>query len=177
MSFARDIQMRTRKNLLGMFVATILVVMPGICDAKEKLTQVEYEDRFAYEFLLEKLNLQKELMQKDNMPDGLYSHFTNASGIAIITLDRAKSKEAYRGLAHLLLIQTDGSLSRDLACTVLGKGMAILPYLEEARRSANEGKCVIDNELKMMPGLCLPKAEAIKRVDSYIESVKKGKTC
>lgn len=172
--------MKIQRSLSILFATVVMILASGINNAEETLTPVEDEDRFVYRYDLLMRNLELAVKESKIVIPGLPTHFTNSESLALLTLDRSKSKEAYRGLAFLSLVVMDGSVSRDHSCAVLKKGKAILPFLEEARRAAINGKCVIEAEVvwvKMKPGLCRTKDEANKKIERFIQSISEGHVC
>ena len=169
--------MKLRDIVFTVMLVTLTIVAQTSVRAEE-LSLTEYQDRFAYRYLLRSLNLRKNF-EKTKYYSDIAGHVTGSGELAIIMLDRSTSKEAYRGLAYLVLIKLDGVLARDRSCAVLEKGKAMLPYLEEARRASANGRCVIqeDIEVKMAPDLCLPREEVDRRVQSFIDTIQNGEKC
>ena len=169
--------MKLRYTVSTVVLVTLTIVVQ-IPVRAEELSPVEYQDRFAYKHLLRALNIMHDRGLTGDAKK-VASYFSSSAELAIMTLDRATSKEAYRGLAYLVLIELDGILARDHSCAVLEKGKAMLPYLEEARRASANGHCVIQEEIevKMDPDLCLSREEANKEIQSFIDAVKNGEKC
>ena len=166
-----------------LFVAVLTGVTP--CKADEPLPPIEHGDRFAYWVFLKAMNLQVDASGIPGKSDfyELYTDisysFTASKELAIMTLERSSSPEAYRGLAYMALLELDGSVSEAHTCAVLKKGKAIVPYLEEARRARATGQCVIkeDFEVKLRPGLCRSSDDAKATIGSLVNALKKNETC
>lgn len=156
----------------GMLATMIFVAATASAD---ELTMVEYQDRWVYERFLAFKNIPSETLASN--PD-LSSHATAYGELTIMFLDRASSAEASRALAYLTLITLDGVVGEDHGCAILNKGHKVLPYLSQAQKTRQEGRCEEpEAKTKLHADVCKSKENVDRDIKLFKEKIKSGINC
>lgn len=170
----------TIANKLAVVLGLTLIwqaVGPALAGSPSK-PRIEYEDTWAYERFIRSYSIIHSLIKQESLPPEVEGALSASLEMTIILLDRSTSAASARALAYMNLLKVDGAVAEDQTCAVLRKGKSIISYLEQAKATRTQGRCVMQEvNIKSDQVFCADPEYALRRIENQISTIRSGETC